>query len=101
MMFDALEARVNQAAMKKLSNAVARIADQDVPVIFDAEYKVGMVGVVGMGAADPQMVIADADIPVGFIGMSILINGAAWEVAERRPGGQSIAGLSTVILVKK
>ncbi|SDH40940.1 MULTISPECIES: hypothetical protein [unclassified Duganella] len=101
-MFDALEARVNQAAMKKLANALAVIGDAvDVPVIFDAEYKVGAVGVVGMGASAPQLVIADADVPADFLDMQITVNGVDWVVADRHPDFTKIAGLSTVILEKR
>lgn len=99
-MFAALEARVNQAAMKKLANALARIDGIEVAVIFDAEYKVGMVGVVGMGASAPQMVMADADVPAEFLGMQITIDGAAWIVVDRHPDSKAIAGLSVVILEK-
>jgi hypothetical protein len=99
-MFDVLEARVNQAAMKKLANALARIDGVDVPVIFDAEYKVGMVGMVGMGASEPQMVISNADVTSDFIGALVEVNGAAWTVAERKPDGQLPTGLTVVILEK-
>jgi len=99
-MFEAIEARINVAAMKKLSNATAQIAGADVRVIFDAEYKVGMVGVVGMGASAPQMVIADADLPAGYMDLEISINGAAWVIVERHPDRTELAGLSTVILEK-
>jgi hypothetical protein len=99
-MFNLLEARVNQAAMKKLANAVASIDGVDVPVIFDAEYKVGMVGVVGMGASEPQMVISNADLPSEFIGKQVGIAGAVWEVAERRPNSALPTGLTVVILEK-
>lgn len=100
MMFDALEARVNQAAMKKLANALAKIAGNDVPVIFDAEYKLGMVGTVGMGASMPQLVISNGDVPSSFIDSVIQINGAAWTVAELRPDSGLPSGLTLVILEK-
>jgi len=99
-MFSALEARVNQAAMKKLANALARIGVVDVPVIFDAEYKQGSVGPIGMGASDPQMVISSADVPPEFIGSNITINGKPWRVADRHPDGQLDAGLTLIILEK-
>jgi hypothetical protein len=99
-MFDVLEARVNQAAMKKLANALARIGGLDVPVIFDAEYKVGMVGVVGMGASVPQLVISNADIPAGFIESEIQVGGKSWIVAEPRPDSDLPTGLTVVMLEK-
>jgi hypothetical protein len=99
-MFDVLEARVNQAAMKKLANALARIDGVDVPVIFDAEYKVGLVGVVGMGASEPQMVMSNSDVPADFIGMQTEVNGALWTVAERKPDSKLPSGLTVVILEK-
>jgi hypothetical protein len=99
-MFDALEARVNQAAMKKLANAVAQIAGVDVPVIFDATYKLGRVGVVGMGATEPQLVISNADIPPGFIESQIQVGGRTWTVVEDQPDSGLPTGLTVVILEK-
>lgn len=99
-MFDKIEARINRAAMKKLANAVATIGTSNVPVIFDAAYRAGMVGVVGMGASSPQMVIADSDVPADFIGSVVRINGADWEVSDRQPDGTAEAGLTHVFLEK-
>lgn len=99
-MFNQLEARLNAAAMKKLANAIAIIGGIDVPVIFDAAYKVGMVGAVGMGASVPQMVISNADVPADFIDSQITINGATWTVAERQPDGELPTGLACVLLEK-
>lgn len=99
-MFDALEARVNQAIMKRLANAMALIDGVDVPVIFDAVYKQGNVGPVGMGAADPQMVISSADVPAEFAGTDITVNGKPWRVVDRHPDGQLAAGLTLIILEK-
>lgn len=99
-MFDVLEARMNAAAMKKLANAIAVIGGVEVPVIFDAAYKAGTVGVVGMGASEPQLTISNADMPTGFIGSTIQIRGASWTVAERQPDGELPTGLTQVFLEK-
>lgn len=101
-MFAMLEARVNRAAIAKLANATAVIpgAADPVPVIFDAEYKAGMVGVVGMGAASPQMTLAADAVPDDFVGTHITVNGAAWLVAEVQPDGEQPTGLTTVMLEK-
>lgn len=99
-MFEAIEARTNVTVMKRLSNATARIGDVDVRVIFDANYKVGMVGVVGMGASEPQMVIADADIPAGLIDTVISVDGTAWKVVDLHADRVIGSGLSTAILEK-
>lgn len=99
-MFDELEARLNRAAMAKLANAVVVIEGVDVPVIFDAEYKAGMVGVVGMGAAAPQMVLSSAAVPADFIGAAVQVNGAAWTVADCQADGELPTGLTLVILEK-
>ena len=99
-MFNLLEARVNQAVMKKLANAFASFGGIDVPVIFDAEYKQGNVGPIGMGAADPQMVISSADVPPEFVGTDITVNGQPWRVAARHPDGQFEAGLTLILLEK-
>ena len=101
-MFAALEARLNRAAITKLANALAVIPGitDPVPVIFDAEYRPGMVGVVGMGAADPQLVMSSEIVPPDFVGQSIQVNGAGWRVAEEQPDGTSPTGLTVVILEK-
>ncbi|MDK6079663.1 head-tail joining protein [Massilia varians] len=99
-MFAALESRTNRLVMERLANALATIpgVDGDIPVIFDAEYKAGAVGL-GMGAAAPQLVIATARVPDDFIEMRITVNGAAWRVADCQPDGDQ-AGLSVALLEK-
>lgn len=99
-MFAELEARTNRLVMERLANALARVpgVDSDIPVIFDAEYKAGMVGI-GMGAAAPQMVIASDRVPEDFNEMRITVNGAAWKVADCQPDGDQ-AGLSVALLEK-
>jgi hypothetical protein len=98
-MFDQLEARLNRLAMERLANAIAVIEGQGVPVIFDAEYKAGMVGV-GMGAAEPQMVIGTDKVPADFVDTTITVNGAAWKVADCQAGSELPTGLSLVFLEK-
>ncbi len=98
-MFDQLEARLNKLAMERLANAIARIAGVDVPVIFDAEYREGMVGV-GMGAAAPQMVISNDRMPADFIESRITIRGVIWKVADAQPDSELPTGLSMVYLEK-
>jgi len=99
-MFDALEARMNRVAMAKLANALAIIPGQSdpVPVIFDAEYRAGSVGVIGMGAADPQMVIASDKLPAEIVGLEVIVNGVTWFVSDRQPDGVLVDGLTAVIL---
>ena len=100
-MFDLLEARLNRLAMQRLSNAIAQIpgVEGDIPVIFDAEYRNGMVGM-GMGASAPQMVIANDRVPADFNEMRVTVNGAAWTVADCQPDSYLPAGLSLVLLEK-
>jgi hypothetical protein len=97
-MFDALEARMNRAALKKLANALANFGGEDIPVIFDAEFKVGMAGVVGMGAAAPQLVMANDQVPTDVIDVTVLVNGKGWRVADRQPDSEQEYGLATLIL---
>ena len=98
-MFDELEARLNRLAMERLANANAVINGEDVPVIFDAEYQAGAVGV-GMGAAVPQMVIANTRVPAGFIESRITVNGARWRVADCQADNSLPTGLSLALLEK-
>lgn len=99
-MFDILEARLNSAAMKKLSNATAIIAGKGIPVIFDAAYKVGSVGVVGMGASEPQMILSTADAPSEFVDSVISVNGSEWTVTDRQADSELPTGLTQVYLAK-
>lgn len=96
-MFDALEARVNRAAMAKLANAVAVIGDAVTPVIFDAEYKDGAVGI-GMGATAPQMYLLNECIPVDFLDMTITVKGSQWRVVDIQQDSVGPAGTSLIIL---
>lgn len=98
-MFDELEARLNRLTMERLANATAVINGVDVPVIFDALYELGTVGV-GIGASAPQMVIANNRIPEDFAESRITVNGAAWIVADRQPDSDLPTGLTVVILEK-
>ncbi|GGY68034.1 head-tail joining protein [Pseudoduganella albidiflava] len=97
-MFALLEARTNRVAMTRLANARAQFGDKDVPVIFDAQFKVGMVGVVGMGAAVPQMTIASDQVPEVFVGTEIRVNNVPWIVSDRQPDGEQPYGLTAVFL---
>ncbi|UGQ45084.1 head-tail joining protein [Massilia endophytica] len=99
-MFDQLEARLHLAALAKLANARVVIGGEEVPVVFDAQFKVGMVGTIGMGAAAPQMILASDKVPESFVGTSVTVNGAVWRVADCQPDGTSMAGLTTVLLEK-
>lgn len=99
-MFDAMEARINVAAMKKLANATATINGTQVPVIFDKKGVLSHVGGAGMMANAVQMEIADADVPPAFIGMQIEVDGIAWVVDDRILDGVKEAGISTVALEK-
>ncbi|WP_313178257.1 hypothetical protein [Massilia sp.] len=98
-MFDELEARLNRLAMERLANAVAVINGEEVPVIFDAEYQAGTVGV-GMGAAAPQMYIANTRVPAAFIGSRITVNGARWSVGDCQADSSLATGLSLALLEK-
>lgn len=100
-MFDQLEARLNRLAMERLSNAIAQIPgiEGDIPVIFDAEYRNGMVGM-GMGAAAPQMIVANDRVPADFDEARVIVNGAAWRVADRQADSYLPTGLSLVLLEK-
>jgi hypothetical protein len=97
-MFDQIEARINQAVMKKLANAVVVISGTDVPVIFDAEYSVAGVGPLGMGTSSPQMVISNADIPAGFIESLVEIKGTRYTVVDTKPDSKLPSGLTIAIL---
>lgn len=99
-MFERLEARVNVVAMKRLSNATARINGRDVRVIFDKRGVLSRVGNAGMMASAVQMEISDADIPTSFIGMQIEVDGVAWIVDDKVQDGVKEAGISTVTLEK-
>jgi hypothetical protein len=98
MSFDQIEARINQAVMKKLANAVANIAGVDVPVIFDAQYTLAGVGPVGMASSSPQMVLSNSDIPADFIESQVDVKGTRYTVVETKPDSLLPSGLTIVLL---
>lgn len=98
MSFADAEARLNVSVMRNLANALALIGQRDVPVIFDSEYSVGAVGVTRMAAAEPQMVLATADVPADFVDSTVLVDGVAWRVRERQPDSALATGLTLAIL---
>jgi hypothetical protein len=53
-----------------------------------------------MGAAAPQMVIANDKVPEDFADSRITVNGSAWVVVDRQKDSDLPAGLSLVILEK-
>jgi hypothetical protein len=105
-MFELLEARTNRQVLAKLANAIAVVRGSDVPVIFDAEYKRGMVGAIGMGGSTPQLFISSAAISADIVGEAIDIKSQAsaltssWVIAAREPDGETEIGLALLHLVR-
>lgn len=103
-MFDLIEDRINRAAMAKLANAVAVLNGVDMPVIFDEQYKRGNVGMIGMGAQAPQMIVRNDVIADSWISAPFTIRqtgkpDSQWIVQDTEPDTSS-SGMTTVILRK-
>jgi len=88
--FAALEARVNNAAIKFLSNAEATIGAATVPVVFDAAY----LSAGGMfESSGPQVTGKSADLASAVQGSPITINGQAYTVTGNQPDGTGMTTL--------
>lgn len=99
MSFAALEARVNAATMRRLSNAVATIglpadaAGQTLDVIFDESYLL-IDQASGVASSIPVASVQESDMPEAMIdaldrGDQVVldINGCTYTVVEPKPDG--------------
>lgn len=95
MNFAALEARVNSATLRALSNVTASIGGADpVTAIFDEAYAVAEVGV-GVASTAPALTLATASVPAEPDGAPVLVRGTAYTVVAHQPDG---TGMSVLLL---
>jgi hypothetical protein len=66
-----------------------------VSAIFQDAYELGMVGPIGMSAAQPMMMLSTSDVPADPVGESVVVGTSTYTVAEHRPDG---TGISTLML---
>lgn len=90
--FAALEARVNAAVLSRLSNAVASVGGEDVPVIFERPYAGPFEGAVDASAptcTGPSSAfgVLERDDP-------IVIDGVAYEIETAEPDGAGMVNLT-------
>lgn len=92
--FAALESRLNSAVFKRLANAeVSFNGAAAVGGIFDNGYAVGAVGPLGMGGAEPSVVLPDSAVPAQPVGLTVAVNGVAYVVANAEPDGSGATRL--------
>lgn len=94
--FAALESRANQTVIDRLSNAVATIGGEQVPVIFDTPYMDAFDDQVD--AAEPECVGASEALASVVRGDKIAINGLAYRVHRLEPDG---TGLTRLLLQRR
>jgi len=95
--FAALEARVNAAVFKRLSNTQATVDGIVVDAIFDNAYQLGDVGGSGMASTAPVLTLATTDVPTDPVGKSVVVNSVSYVVAAHEPDG---TGVSLLLLEK-
>ena len=98
--FAAAERRVNDAVMRRISNALVSIAGaQPIGGIFDQEYVLAEVGATGMAATAPAVTVPTSAVPAAYEGVAVQVTSAGgathWKIAEHHPDG---AGLSVLLL---
>lgn len=105
--FAALESRLNQAAITRLSNAVADFNGELVCGMFDTPNQLATVGQSGMASAQPTLTVASADVPPRVINtyyrwcfepfdaidLQVTVNGAAYKIVGLEPDGTGITRL--------
>ena len=90
--FAALEARVNAAVVKRLSNADATLAGVAVQGIFDSAYALEDVAG-GVSAYGPVFTLASSAVPAVVAGLTLVVNGSSYKVVEPMPDGTGLTVL--------
>ena len=94
--FSALEARVNRAVFRHLSNAEATFSNGPaVAGVFDNGYALGNVGLTGMASTQPTFTLPTASISGEPVGQTLVVNSTSYYVSVHEPDG---TGMSRLIL---
>lgn len=94
--FSALEARVNRAVFRHLSNAEATFNNGPaVAGVFDNGYALGNVGLTGMASTQPSFTLPTASISGEPEGQTLVVNATSYYVSAHEPDG---TGMSRLIL---
>lgn len=91
--FAAIEARLNRAVFRHVSNADATLAGLAVTGIFDAAYQSAEVGLSGMASTQPGFTLASASVPAGVTGLVLVHAGVSYTVVEHQPDGTGVSVL--------
>ncbi|CAM8658588.1 hypothetical protein MCEMIEM13_01525 [Comamonadaceae bacterium] len=70
----------------------ATIGSATVPVIFDNDSSIGSVGI-GIADSTPSIQMATAQVPSDPVGLSVVVNGANYRIAEHAPDGTGVSRL--------
>lgn len=89
--FAALEARVNDAVLARLSNAVAMVGGVEVPVMFDKPFAAPFGG--EADAAAPECTGPEWGLGLLERDGALSIGGVAYEVETAEPDGQGFVRL--------
>lgn len=90
--FAALEARVNGAVFRRLSNADGVLSGVPVQGIFHNEYLLEDVGG-GVASSGPAFELASGDVPANVAGASLVVNAVTYKVVEPMPDGTGVTVL--------
>jgi hypothetical protein len=61
--------------------------------IFDAEYSLGSVGVVGLASSQPAFTLPTASVPAAPVGRALVVNARGYIVAAHEPDGTGVSRL--------
>lgn len=90
--FAELEARVNSAVLRSLSNASATLDGVAVEGIFDNGYEqIDMA--TGISSSGPVFTMASALVPTGVVELPLVVAGVSYQVAEHKPDGTGMSVL--------
>lgn len=89
--FAALEARVNTAVFKRLSNADATLDGVPVQGMFEKAYALGEVGASGMASSQPIFTLATSAVPANPVGTALVVNSVTYTVAAHEPDGTGVS----------
>lgn len=86
--FASREARLGSAVFRHLANAEVSIdGGEAVAGVFAEPGAVGSVGRLGMATTLPSVSVPASSVPADPVGLSVMVNGVPYELADAEPDG--------------
>lgn len=90
--FAALEARVNTAVFRHVSNANATLNGVAVVGIFDNAHDEQAIAM-GLAGTVPMFTLDSADVPTPVVGLALVVGATTYTVVDAMPDGTGITRL--------